>query len=91
MDLERIRYDAGRLEYSSRHARQPESALAGYLERAREIAGACEARFGRERPEALELAPAFERLRWFAMPHEAAAQLRGGAAPPPPAGRLLRL
>jgi hypothetical protein len=89
--LGRIRYDSGCLEYSARHSEEPESALPGYLERAVEIAGACQRRFALEPPETLELPPEFERLRWFALPQEAADRMRGQASDPPPAGGLLRL
>jgi len=89
--LSRIGYDTGCMAYASRHARESESALAGYLERASEIAEACAARFGREGAESPTLEPPVERLRWFALPGDVGERLRGGEPAPPPAGELLRL
>jgi hypothetical protein len=70
MRLDDLRYDAGKLEYPSRHARLPEDALAAQLEEALAIFES--ARAGK-RPRAPAAAPAdrrpedYERLRWFAL------------------------
>jgi hypothetical protein len=70
-----ISYRSGRLEYSSQHSREPEWVLAGYLDEAAEIVG-------RGVPEEVCLVDAprsadFEHLRWFPLPGEALAELRG--------------
>ena len=91
MSLNRVTYASGRMEYRSRHATETESALAGYLEEAREIVDAAVAGYSREQVEALSLEPGFEHLRWFSLPHEVAAEFEGRSLTPPPAGRLLRL
>lgn len=88
MSLERIRYDTGAMEYESSHLNEPESALAGYLEKAKAIIERAAAESGNERLEPPPLPEAFERLRWFPLPHEAQAELQG-RHPQPPAGGLL--
>lgn len=81
MRLDDISYASGRLEYRSRHATEPESALDGYLEEARAlIASAAERLAGLEIRDPT-LNPDFESLRWFPLPGEALAALR--AAPRP--------
>ncbi len=81
MSLFDVTYQAGRLEFRSRHATEPESALAGYLEEARRI-------FGETSQEPLapivdpELPPDFEALRWFPLPGEVAKDAVKGLAPP---------
>ncbi len=75
--LRALSYASGRLEYPQRRMTEPESALASYLERAREIVDASVARrstLGDERPT---LTPDFEQLRWFPLPWEVDAELRG--------------
>jgi selenocysteine lyase/cysteine desulfurase len=75
MKLAHVSYRAGKMEYRSRRATEPEWALATYLEEARQVldaaAGAC--------PEADDppLGDDFEELRWFTMPNEARAELEG--------------
>ncbi len=58
-------YHSGRLEYRSRHATEPETALQEYLEEARRIF---------DEAETLPPPPPshthFESLRWFPLPHE---------------------
>jgi hypothetical protein len=61
----------------------PESALAGYLEEARAIVEKAVAESAAEAPEAIDLPPEFERLRWFLTPVEALRELRGRAAHAP--------
>ena len=65
--------------FRSRHATEPASALQAYLEEARAILADAEAQDG-QRPA---LTADFEHLRWFPLPDEASAQLRGDAAPCP--------
>ena len=63
-----VRYDGGKLEYRSRHATEPESALAGYLQEARRLLD--RVRAAEERRCASPAASDFERLRWFPLPAE---------------------
>jgi selenocysteine lyase/cysteine desulfurase len=57
---------------------EPESALHRHLEEARRIIRAIEAAPPRGAIPDPALTPAFERIRWFPLPGEALAQLRGG-------------
>ncbi len=81
MSLRDITYEAGWLDFRSRHATEPESALAGYLADARQI-------FDRAGQEPVVpaagpvLPPEFEALRWFPLPGEVAEDVRQGVAPP---------
>lgn len=61
-----ITYDAGHLEFPSRHFAEPESALKRYLNEAREILGVGSARDSAP----CEVTADFEALRWFPLPHE---------------------
>lgn len=81
MRLHDLSYCRGQLEYRVRRLTEPEWALEGYLSEAKRLLaeagggdGAAEAR-----TEDPTLDPHFERLRWFPMPGEAAAELGGGA------------
>lgn len=78
MRLADISYRAGKMEFRSRHATEPEWSLPGYLEDARRIldAAAAEASHASPLPEA-GLNEDFEKLRWFALPSEAQAELQG--------------
>ena len=75
MRLDDLTYRAGKLEYRSRHATEPEWVLASYLEEARTILDRAveEARD----PLAPTLSEDFEELRWFPLPAEVLAELRG--------------
>ena len=75
MRLHDLSYRSGKLEYRSRHATEPEWVLESYLQEAREIF----ARAAAEAPEVEEpnLSADFESLRWFMLPSEALAELRG--------------
>jgi selenocysteine lyase/cysteine desulfurase len=67
-------YRSGRLEYRSRHATEPESALQDYLEKARAVLD--EARTcgnGVDEPTTT----AYDHLRWFPLPSEVRAELSG--------------
>ncbi|HEY1816932.1 MAG TPA: aminotransferase class V-fold PLP-dependent enzyme [Kofleriaceae bacterium] len=77
MRLGDISYRAGKLEYRSRHATEPEWALPNYIEDARRIIVAAT-----EECRTLELVDPvrttdFEELRWFPLPSEVVAELRG--------------
>lgn len=76
--LSDISYAEGTMEYASRHQREPERALERYLAEARELVARLEADPQRL-PEASQpsLDRDFERLRWFPLPAEVLAQLRG--------------
>jgi selenocysteine lyase/cysteine desulfurase len=89
MRLADITYANGRMEYRSRHATEPESALAGYLAEAdRVLAGALAAYPYEPTPPH---ASTFESVRWFPLPDEALRELTGRAAPPQPVHAGLRL
>ena len=67
LSLKDISYSDAMPKSAHRH-REPESALAGYLARARDIFGAA-----RGQAEPLDLSADFEHLRWFWLPQEIAA------------------
>jgi len=75
MKLSHISYRAGKMEYRSRRATEPEWALTAYLEEARVVldaaAGAC------ADADDPPLNDDFEALRWFTTPNEARAELEG--------------
>jgi selenocysteine lyase/cysteine desulfurase len=81
MRLGHVSYRAGKMEYRSRRATEPEWALPSYLEDARKIfaaaAGECATSC-----ERLDLTEDFEELRWFPLPDEARAELEGHEPPP---------
>ncbi|MSP24471.1 MAG: aminotransferase class V-fold PLP-dependent enzyme [Myxococcales bacterium] len=79
MRLRELSYRNGKLEYRSQHAREPEWVLAGYLEEARRLMDALPA----ADLEIVDAQPSedFEALRWFPLPGEILAELRGHPAP----------
>lgn len=82
MRLSQLSYRTGRLEYRATHSHEPEWILDGHLDQARRLIAA-----GPTRPEsAMQEEPApsdgYAELRWFLMPSEALAELRGQAAEP---------
>ena len=68
LGLDDLSFESGRLEYRSRQLTEPESALARYLDEARQIVAEAEAEFGGER-ESATLPGVLERLRWFPLPN----------------------
>lgn len=78
MRLHDIKYGAGKLEYRSRHATEPEDVLQTYLDEALRLVAEIEAA-----PAEAALAPGeamsdgFARLRWFPLPGEAQCELGG--------------
>jgi selenocysteine lyase/cysteine desulfurase len=72
-----ISYRAGRLEFRSRHATEPEAALPGYLDDARRIIAATSAEYASLDLAAQPLTQDFEDLRWFPLPGDALAEIRG--------------
>ncbi|MEZ4361453.1 MAG: aminotransferase class V-fold PLP-dependent enzyme [Kofleriaceae bacterium] len=83
LKLAEISYRAGKLEYRSRHATEPEWALPGYLEDARRVIASSLSVYPSLEVETPTLNKDFEELRWFPLPREVLAELRGGD----PAGR----
>jgi len=83
MSLRSLSYRSGKLEYRSRHATEPEWVLASYLDEARKLLDAAPQAV----PDALvcrpNLSDDFEHLRWFPLPLEALAELRGGESSGP--------
>jgi selenocysteine lyase/cysteine desulfurase len=76
MRLGDVCYAGGKLEYRMRHATEPETALPGFLEEARQILAT--AKPGRRRVEDPEFDAAFEALRWFPLPGEIQRELVAG-------------
>ena len=66
------------MEYRSRHATEPEWALPSYLDEARTIIAAATATSS-ARSTVIDpvRTPDFEELRWFPLPSEVLAELRG--------------
>ena len=85
MRLADVTYRTGRMEFRSRHATEPESALAGYLEDARRLVAAVGAGAAATREcTDVDRTADFEALRWFPLPTEVAAELAGAPAPSRP-------
>jgi selenocysteine lyase/cysteine desulfurase len=73
MRLHDVDYTEGRMEFRSRHATEPASALRKYIDDAKAVFAACA-----EVPcERAAMSADFEHLRWFPLPDEASAALRG--------------
>lgn len=80
MRLQDLSYRAGKLEYRSRHATEPEWSLPSYLDEARRVIAEAAAGYFREpMPEDPPLNDDFARLRWFPLPGEAWRELTLGA------------
>jgi selenocysteine lyase/cysteine desulfurase len=89
MSLRDLRYHHGKLEFRSRHIREPEWVLETYLTEARRILDEAAARNpDLVAPAAGRYSTDFESLRWFPLPHEVAGELRGRAAAEPAEERL---
>ncbi|MEZ4399388.1 MAG: aminotransferase class V-fold PLP-dependent enzyme [Kofleriaceae bacterium] len=91
MRLADVTYRTGKMEYRSRHATEPESSLAGYLDDARRLIAAV----GTGPAAAAACTDAertadFEALRWFPLPAEVAAELAGAPAPSRPGASFRR-
>ncbi|MEM6926069.1 MAG: aminotransferase class V-fold PLP-dependent enzyme [Myxococcota bacterium] len=85
MRLTDVYYDTGRMEYRSLHRTEPEAALPGYLDEARRVLAEIPTQCSEWTIEPPELSPDVESLRWFPLPTEALAELRGAAPSEPPA------
>jgi selenocysteine lyase/cysteine desulfurase len=73
LSLYDVRYEEGRMAYRAHRHQAPESRLAEYIEAARRILSQHVAPAAA--PDALDVGPHFEQLRWFWLPHEVAAEL----------------
>jgi selenocysteine lyase/cysteine desulfurase len=84
LGLDDVSYRSGKLEYPTRHAREPEWMVARYLSQADEAAEAAMAR-ARHMPVRVEAVTCCaESLRWFVLPGEVVAEIQGVAAPAAP-------
>ena len=77
LTLHDVSFASGTLEFHGPRATEPETALARYLEDARRIVREVEAAPPEEPPADPRVTPEFEGVRWFPLPGEALAELRG--------------
>jgi len=73
MSLDGVVYEGDAMRFAGHHHRAREAALAGYVERAREVLAEPPAIAGD--PGHLEVGDDFEQLRWFWLPEEIAARV----------------
>jgi hypothetical protein len=78
MRLTEVTYRDGRMDYTSRHTKLPEAALAVHLAESRRILADAASNVGPS-PEKMELSASFERLRWFPLPHDLGTHAGGRA------------
>lgn len=76
MRLHDVRYEGGRMEFRTRHATEPLSALRGYLDEARAVFARATALPHDDAQAPAETSEEYESLRWFPLPHEVARALR---------------
>jgi selenocysteine lyase/cysteine desulfurase len=74
--LKDLSYVGGECEFRSMRANEPESALEGYLDKARQIFAAARATPQRKPSDSPSVPEKFEELRWFPTPREAWEELR---------------
>jgi hypothetical protein len=79
MRLHEVSYRTGKMAYRSRHASEPEWALPGYLDEARRIIAATRDEYRTLEIEDPARTEDFEELRWFPLPGEVLAELRGAS------------
>ncbi len=77
LSLKDISYRTGKLEYRSRHTREPEWVLESYLEEARRILHRDVGELGAIEVIDPQRSDDFEALRWFPLPGEVLSELRG--------------
>ncbi|HZO13558.1 MAG TPA: aminotransferase class V-fold PLP-dependent enzyme, partial [Polyangiaceae bacterium] len=82
MSLSNLSYRNGKLEYRSTHAREPEWVLESYLDEAKRIVARDVRELDGLELEDPKLNVDFEHLRWFPLPGEALAELRGKTVAP---------
>jgi selenocysteine lyase/cysteine desulfurase/CRP-like cAMP-binding protein len=82
LSLHDVSFASGALEFQGLRATEPESALAGYLEEARQIIRELEARPPGEPLRDATVTPEFEHVRWFPLPGEALADLQSSERRP---------
>ncbi|MFT3694887.1 MAG: aminotransferase class V-fold PLP-dependent enzyme [Kofleriaceae bacterium] len=75
-----ISYRTGKLEYRSRHSTEPEWALPTYIDQAKQIIRGTQDEFATLELKDPDRTTDFEELRWFPLPSEVLAELRGDAA-----------
>ena len=68
LGLDDLSFESGQLEYRGRQLTEPESALARYLEHARQIIAEAKVEFGGDE-KSVVLPEGLERLRWFPLPN----------------------
>lgn len=76
LSLYDLRYVGGSMQYPSHRPTEPETALPGYLEAARDLCARARDLVADAPPE-VRTSPAFEALRWFPYPHEVHDRLVG--------------
>ncbi|HEX4420138.1 MAG TPA: aminotransferase class V-fold PLP-dependent enzyme [Kofleriaceae bacterium] len=74
--LSDVSYRTGQFECRRGHTTEPEAALPGYLEQARQIMAGVSSEPGSLAIEDPPCSPDFEELRWFTLPGEVASELR---------------
>jgi hypothetical protein len=75
--LESLSYRTGKLEYRSRHATEPEWALPSYITEAKQIIAAATTELRTLNVIDPVTTQDFEELRWFPLPSEVVAEIRG--------------
>ncbi len=88
MGLGDVSYRSGKMEYRSRRATEPESALDSYFEEAQQILAAAGKEHDLKPPEIEAQSAGFESLRWFPLPKEVAGELQGQTGPVSPPNLL---
>jgi selenocysteine lyase/cysteine desulfurase len=76
--LGELSYRTGKLEYRSRHATEPEWALPNYITEAKQIIATATTELRTLDVSDPPTTKDFEELRWFPLPSEIVAQIRGG-------------
>lgn len=87
--LREVSYRRGHMEYPSRHAKEPGWMVERYLEQARELLDTLAERYPHT-ANTLPRHPAVEALRWFVLPEEVLAEVRGDQPVAPPSSLQIR-
>ena len=83
MGLSDVNYRSGKMEYRSRRATEPESALEIYFEEAQRIFAEAGERHDLQPAEIERQSAGFESLRWFPLPKDIVGELEGLPEPSP--------